>query len=387
MAISAERGQLERFLETVRVEGAGVAGIDAIRHVLPDRVTYVPEIDFTFRCLRDYWANPIGPRTALAGYRDGFFPSSADAYDFDRYDVEDYVSDFARTHFGWKINGDAAIYLDDKGEFYDVFANRGLDEYLPTLFGRVVDGELVGTDESLATLIRDQGRLVVKGVEGGSGNHVHVCRAKRGSVYVDGIQVRDDRLGDVFDEQEYLVTEFCQSGSYVRSIYPDAVSTVRAITMHPDEEEPFVAHLTHKIGTERTAPADTFGAGGISVHVDRSGRFGTGVRLEEGRLVPCTEHPDTGEVIPGTTIPEWGVIRDTLLDIISELPELRYVGWDIVVTEEGELRILEGNTNPGVEVQFHEPLLAEPLARRFFAQCGFPPNASPLDRVAPVMNA
>lgn len=381
MGLQGKRTPIERFFETQRVDGTAAAGLDVIRHVLPDRMTDIPEIDFTLRCIRDYVAAPIHPRTALTGYRHGFLPLSAAAYEFDRDGFAPYVSDLARQQYGWEINGPASAYLDDKAKFHELLEDRGFEERVPRLIGRLESGDPIGIDDGLAQLVREEGMVVVKPREGGGGNHVHVCRSDSGRILVDGHPVPEHRLETIFDEREYVVTEFCPSGSYVRSIFPDAVSTARVITMNPIEEDPFIASLSHKIGTERTAPLDTVGLGGISVHVDESGRFGTGVRYDGGRLARCTEHPDTGERIDGTVIPEWGTIREELLTFLDAVPELRYVGWDIVVSDDGRWRILEGNTNPGIEVQYHEPLLTDDRARRFYEEANFPVDASLFDRL------
>jgi hypothetical protein len=54
----------------------------------------------------------------------------------------------------------------------------------------------------------------------------------------------------------------------------------------------------------------------------------------------------------------------------SGAPYLPYVGWDVVVTDDG-IRILEGNSNSGLDgIQHYGPLLADPRVRRFYESRG-----------------
>lgn len=383
MVGAIQEGDLDRLLERIRDDGVGPAGLDGLRHALPGSVTRIPEIDFTLRWLREYAMAPISPRLAGTGFRHGFLPCSTAEYEFDRYGVDAYVSDFARTHYGWEVNSAGSIFMDDKWAFRELFEERGLDGYLPRCFGRIESGTFEGAAASLDDLVRDRGTVVVKGRNGGGGNHVHFCGLDGDTVLVDGEPCPGDPVASHFSDRAYLVEEFCRSGSYIRSIFPDAVSAVRAITANPREGDPFVMHLTHKVGTSETAPMDTFGKGSISVHVDDRGRFRDGVRYQDGRLVPATTHPDTGVDIPGTAIPDWETHRRELLDILAVLPEFRYVGWDLLVRDDGSLTVLEANTNPGVEVQYHEPLVTSDRVRSFFRESEFPWNARPFDHRPP----
>lgn len=49
------------------------------------------------------------------------------------------------------------------------------------------------------------------------------------------------------------------------------------------------------------------------------------------------------------------------------LPFLNYVGWDVVVTDDG-FKVIEGNNNTDIEIQMHRRLglLTQPRVQRFY---------------------
>lgn len=57
------------------------------------------------------------------------------------------------------------------------------------------------------------------------------------------------------------------------------------------------------------------------------------------------EHPNTGETLPGFTIPFWNEAVALVLQAASVLPDLRLIGWDIAITPGGPV-IVEANTLP-----------------------------------------
>jgi len=57
-------------------------------------------------------------------------------------------------------------------------------------------------------------------------------------------------------------------------------------------------------------------------------------------------HPETGARIEGTAIPGWAETRDRLLEIAETLSHIPYIGWDLIVTDEGGFQVIEANSYP-----------------------------------------
>lgn len=93
------------------------------------------------------------------------------------------------------------------------------------------------------------------------------------------------------------------------------------------------------------------------MHVDNISHGGcyVGVDIETGKLkkyaystidilgvTVLTEHPKTGTVFEGFTIPRFDEVKELVIRAASYMPGLRLTGWDVAVTEAGPL-LIEGN--------------------------------------------
>lgn len=57
-------------------------------------------------------------------------------------------------------------------------------------------------------------------------------------------------------------------------------------------------------------------------------------------------HPNTGVKIVGFQIPNFDAVKEVASTAARLIPEIRYVGWDIAVTEDSA-QLIEGNEYPG----------------------------------------
>jgi len=82
-------------------------------------------------------------------------------------------------------------------------------------------------------------------------------------------------------------------------------------------------------------------------------------------------HPDTGEQIQGTTVPDWSTVVDSILELASMFSQAPFLGWDVVVDEDDEFYVLEANAAPGITtVQMHRPLKTDHRGRTFLGRHG-----------------
>jgi hypothetical protein len=217
---------------------------------------------------------------------------------------------------------------------------------------------------------------VLKPVYGFGGRDVLVCRtAADGGVRVDGeatTRAAFERRVDGLDG--YLVTAHVEQADYAARLYPDAVNTLRVLTLRdPDTGEPFVADAVQRIGTDRSAPVDNWSRGGLSAAVRDDGTLSAAARWDgdAGRLRRHAAHPDTGATVEGVRVPGWPAVRDGVLAMAEAVPQLPRVGWDVVATGDGAFTLLEVNAHAGVEtLQIHRPHLADPRVRRFYEAHG-----------------
>jgi hypothetical protein len=313
-------------------------------------------------------------------WRRGFLSRSAVLYDFDSHGHEQFLTDYQRYVKTRGINGRFGYALDNKLMLYGVLS--GFSDRLPELYG-ILDGgtfrsiSMTGTRGPTRPALEwvedlDPGEtVVIKWVLGGGGHNVLVLTRTEGGYRVNDESIsRTDLRERLADLDDYIVTGFSEQTSYAAEIYPEATNTVRAVTMWDSEEdEPFIARAVHRIGTSSTKPMDNWTQGGLCALISE-GRLGEAVTYpDEGELEWMASHPDSGAQIEGVEIPGWKEIREKLLEIADSVPYLPYVGWDLVITREGEFEIIEANNYPGMKsLQVHGPLCTDERVERFYRE-------------------
>lgn len=393
----------QRLQRTYRSRGPIGTGFRILEHLVPH--PYDAWVELTYEEWKVDWGPPLSLRDRLWTYRHGFQSHCWYFYGFgDGADPDDYLSEVTRRAYTDRINGEYSAILDDKARFYELFEQRGLLEYLPELYGRVEDGRFeaidggvaasrrsVGTDggrsgsaqlavetseRSFRDVVGAEGQVVVKPTTGSGGSDVKICRLVEGGVQVnDEERVRGDVESVIADVTEGLVVEYCQQAEYLQEIYPGSPNTLRVLLMHPEDGEPFVARAMQRIGSSKTGGLDSFSKGGLAADVDlETGELATAIRKPPDRTAEWyDEHPDTNAAIAGRTIPGWAEIKDEVLAVSRQLPEFRYVAWDVLVTGPGEFVFLEGNSRSDVDLyQAEAPLLADDRIREFYADHGVP---------------
>ena len=69
-------------------------------------------------------------------------------------------------------------------------------------------------------------------------------------------------------------------------------------------------------------------------------------------------------------VPNWDNVKKSIVDIANSFDFLNYVGWDLVVTNEG-IKIIEGNNYSDVNIlQIHKPLLVDERVKKFYKYYG-----------------
>jgi len=172
----------------------------------------------------------------------------------------------------------------------------------------------------------------------------------------------------------YIITEFVNQAEYSKEIYPYTVNTIRILTMWDYENSiPFIAIAVHRIGTQRSYPVDNWTQGGMSAHINiETGELGPGVTYPfDGKLRFYSRHPETDSPIQGVRVPNWEKVRETVLKLASNLPFLPYIAWDVVLDENKNIRIIEGNSNTDVNLlQVHKPFLSDARIKKFYSYHG-----------------
>ena len=181
----------------------------------------------------------------------------------------------------------------------------------------------------------------------------------------DGTQGKGIFIASVKTEQEqrtlfeklhtkkYLLEEVIVQCPEVAALNPSAVNSIRVYSVLKDDDVVITA-ATLRLGSGKDV-TDNYSAGGFAASVDPQtgivisravSQYGQGVYV----------HPVSGSIIIGTQIPKWKDVVRTVTHAHKKIPQLRYIGWDVVVCADGCVTFLEANTFAGVALQQH-PLL------------------------------
>lgn len=150
----------------------------------------------------------------------------------------------------------------------------------------------------------------------------------------------------ISDGLSYELEEVLIQNKLVSAIYPDAINTVRIITILDDKNTPHVICAYFRIGNGSFV--DNFNSGGMVAPVDEE----TGEVID--RAIDKNKnlyeiHPKTKHIIKGFTFPEWDKALGLVKEASLKVPEIRYVGWDVCFSNKGPV-LVEGNEYPGHDI-------------------------------------
>lgn len=202
----------------------------------------------------------------------------------------------------------------------------------------------VRDNQELAAFLQKHPRCIVKPDSNASG---------RGIFMVDGVDAAD-AMKQIVDHigartGRFIAEELIAQSPEISRFHPSSVNSLRVRTFRFDDRVE-VLPSNFRIGRGGSV-VDNTGAGGISAALDENGVV----------IAACGEagdrfetHPDTGVRILGARIPHWEEAVAFVKQLAMVLPSVRYVGWDLALTDDGWVMI-EGN-DKGMLVGVQKPL-------------------------------
>lgn len=160
----------------------------------------------------------------------------------------------------------------------------------------------------------------------------------------------EELLKDLIAEGEVVVEELIKQSNRMGCLHPQSVNTVRLITvLDRNGECQFFCPPFLRMG-QGDGIVDNAGAGGVACYVDiDTGRIYTDGADEHNNVYKI--HPDTGIRIKGWQVPDWEEAKEFCRVLANVVPENRYCGWDLALTDEWGWIMVEGNDNAQYVVQ------------------------------------
>lgn len=221
-------------------------------------------------------------------------------------------------------------YFTDKAEFNKRFENYIHRKWIP----------LTAEKEQVLDFIRSHDVLIAKPLGGMCGKGIEKIRI---ADYESAEAVYDHLTeGSAEMELEEVITQH----SAVSAIYPEAINTVRTVSIVKDGKAHIICTY-FRIGNNGKH-VDNFNNGGMVAPVDeKTGIVKDRAIDKEKNLYEC--HPYTGAEIKGFQFPDWEKAMDMVRTAALEVPQMAYVGWDVAFSDKGPC-LVEGNDFPGHDI-------------------------------------
>lgn len=228
-------------------------------------------------------------------------------------------------------------------------------------------------DSLLRLLSRND--LILKQITGDGGLGLICIELKDDNLYLNGKTVGRNYLVEYLSKLDnYLIQRRIIQKGIFGEINPGSVNTMRIGTMiDPESGKPFIAYAVHRFGSHKSGFADNVGLGGITARIDmEDGRLSMAHHYsKEGHMEIFEKHPDTSVMIYNQEITGWQDVQRRILEMAGQMPYLKYVGWDFVLSND-DLYVLEGNVSPGLGlVQMYDPMKNFTQAWNFFRHYGY----------------
>lgn len=216
--------------------------------------------------------------------------------------------------------------FQDKVEFDGVFSEHLHRDWM------VVEP---GNADAVRAFVEAHGTVVTKEPVGQAGTGVHRYHAADVSDW-------DEFHAGLLARGELLIEQLIVQHPDLAAVCPGTVNTTR-VTAFFDGEKTHILAIAQKFG--RGAVSDQMTFGGFYTMLDDDGHaIGAGYD-SHGHV--HERHPDSGFPIAEFQLPMMDEVRAFVDRVARVVPQVQYVGWDIVVTPEGPV-LVEGNWGAGV---------------------------------------
>ncbi len=301
----------------------------------------------------------------------GFNPENAWFKGINKNNKANYLKDhtyYKRTPY----NDLKYTYMVSKSHFRDTL--KDYSEYLPKYYAEIINNRIEQKDAwrypndcngaaSVISLLEEEKVLAFKRINSRAGVGFIVGRYQSNGKFSfnDVLYNCQEAEHYISSLDGYIVSEFIQQCSQYEKIWSKTTHTLRIQTCNimKGKAEAVFAFLRFGSSKAPYCVSHVISPGIYTALVDvKTGEVKTFVTSDEqGKAVHVTEHPDTG-VNMLCSVPHWNLVVSKCIEMHDKkLANLSWLGWDIVITDDG-FRILEINTFSGlVGVEAFDPIL------------------------------
>ena len=233
---------------------------------------------------------------------------------FDRYNCKEYIH-----------------YLNDKSEFniyFKEFINR---EWLHST--KI-------SEEDITSFIKRHSTFIIKPLQGVEGGGISKITLKTNQE--SDITALYNKL-----KNQYVLIEQAIIQNKKMVFGNTSVNTIRTHTFLGKDGKAHVIKAILRAGVGDTV-VDNYAQGGSIYEVD----IDYGIVCTKGKSKNGADHiyhPGTDIIMLGYKIPNWKKVIKLSCEAAEKLPQIRFIGWDIAITD-NDVELIEGNHNPDYEL-------------------------------------
>lgn len=297
-------------------------------------------------------------------WKRGFLAQKLNNYKLTEENCGDYLSDYDY-YMLYPLNNRFSVWIDDKLTLRYVLDR--FSEYLPNYYAAIDDGGKirrlpdfpaeypVADTGALTALLKSKKVLAAKPNRGSGGDGFYRL------AYEDGGYLANDKR---FDEAQfgsflgtlggYLITEYVDQCEKYKKVCSTAAHTLRIQTARTDSGEIELLFSFMRWGMDSNDFNVAHSTAGVNAAVDiERGEIKSAYYLDkDGEYHEnLTRHPVSNALLTGE-IPYWNDIVSVCKKIHSYLSELSYIGFDVIITDNG-FKIIEINSHSGIRTYQH----------------------------------
>lgn len=218
------------------------------------------------------------------------------------------------------------------------------NEYYSKYLGREWLNVGKSSFEEFESFFKKHSVVFLKTVDGFRGNGVR----RLNSLDVDCLSLYNELLND--HDISYILEEEIHQIKILNDFHPWSINTIRIVTLYDKKNDIVnVMNARIRLGNNMNS-VDNLHFGGIGANID----IVTGIINSVGRDSKNNTyiyHPITFKQIVGFKVPFWKECIDFVCGAARLLPTVRYIGWDIVIQDNGNFLLIEANDNADHDFQ------------------------------------
>lgn len=216
-------------------------------------------------------------------------------------------------------------------EYTPILANKyQAYKTLQNFYGRKVT--LASSDDDLNRILENKthSKAIIKPLSSTKGHGIFI---------VSDIEEEKKLIQDSFP---CVIEDVIEQAPSMAIFHPQSINTIRFVTYFDGEKMHRIFAII-RIG-RGGSHIDNTSAGGISAVVDvDNGCIITNGKRRHGETY--ANHPDSGVPFRGYQIERWQELITMLESLVRVIPQIKFVGWDLALTNNGWV-VVEGNTKP-----------------------------------------